>query len=351
VLFVVASKKKLFKKRWLKRLVWTVVIIAIVALTLAVALFPNLRSVRTTGKYSVDSLVVELEDTSRLENFRNDGSFRKISIEAYYPASGDIGKGDCALVVFSHGGISLGTSNESLYKGLASHGYVVVSIAHTYHALSTRINGKRILINSGYMNELNSEDFKKDIENSYDCYQKWMKLRTDDINFIIDTLIDRAATEDTSFYRLIDATRIGLSGHSLGGAAVLGVARQRNDIKAVIALESPFMCDIIGVDGDAFVWNTEPYQCAIMNIYSDTGYPLIESDNTYIQNKSYLYNSENVEYYYIEGSNHFTLTDLVRTSPALCALLGGGYSKSGYETLQFINEVSVAFFDKYMTRN
>jgi len=92
------------------------------------------------------------------------------------------------------------------------------------------------------------------------------------------------------------------------------------------------MCDITGFNGNGFTWNTEPYPCAVMNIYSDSGYPLIEDDNKYIQNKNYLYSNWNVEYYYIERSNHYSLTDLVRKSPILCVLLGGGYKRSRYDT-------------------
>lgn len=225
---------------------------------------------------------------------------------------------------------------------------MVASIEHTYHALSTEIEGKKIHIDSGYMKALNTEDSHADIENSFECYKEWMKLRTDDVNFVIDTFIEKSANESNSFYSLIDANSIGVAGHSLGGSAVLGVARQRNDVKAVIALESPYMCDITSVDGNEFTWDTNPYPCAIMNIYSDSGYPLIESDNKYVQNKNYLDNNGNVEYYYIEESNHYTLTDLVRTSPILCALLGGGYKNSGYDTLEFINQKSIVFFGKYL---
>ena len=331
-----------------KRLLWFIAIAAVVVMTLIVVLFPNLPSVKTTGKYAFASRTIELEDTSRLEGFRNDGSFRKLSVLVYYPDTTDSAKGGCPLTVFSHGGISLSTSNESLYRELASHGYIVASISHTYHALSTKIDGRRIFINSDYMKELSTENSNMDIEGSYACYQKWMALRTGDINFVLDTLIQRASEENTSFYPLIDTARIGLAGHSLGGAAMLGVARQRNDIMAVIALESPYMCDISGVDGNSFVWKTEPYQFAILNIYSDTGYPLIESDNKYVQNKNHLYDGGNVGYCYIEGSNHFSLTDLVRTSPLLCKLLGDGYSKPGYETLKQINEICIAFFDKHV---
>lgn len=342
---VVSSKQKLIKKGWLKRTVNIIAITAIVFIASAVALFPDLRSVKTTGEYSYTYSVLELTDMSRTEEFRNDGSLRKLSVLVYYPDMDGIENNTCPLIVFSYGGISTKTSNLSLYEELASHGYVVVSIDHTYHALSTEIEGKIIYIDSGYMKELNAEDSHSDIKNSYECFQKWMKLRTEDINFVIDTFIKKSANESDSFYSLIDENSIGLAGHSLGGSAVLGVARQRDDIKAVIALESPYMYDITGVNESEFTWNTNPYPCAIMNIYSDSGYPLIASDDIYVQNNN-LYSNGNAENYYIEGSNHYSLTDLVRKSPILCALLGGGYKKSGYATLEFINQKSLAFFDK-----
>jgi len=57
--------------------------------------------------------------------------------------------------------------------------------------------------------------------------------------------------------------------------------------------------------------------------------------------------NENAENYYIEGSNHYTLNDLVRTLPILCELLGGGYKISSYDTLKFINQKRLTF-DKYL---
>lgn len=347
---VLSSKQKLIKKGWLKRTINVVTITAIVFITLAVVFFPDLRSIKTTGGYSYTSYELELTDSSRLEDYKNDGSSRKLSVLVYHPDDDKIKKSTCPLIVFSHGGISTRTSNLSLYKELASHGYVVASISHTYHALSTEIAGKKISIDSGYMKELNSEDSHSDIEKSYEYFQKWMKLRTEDINFVIDSFIQKAAEESGSIYSLVDVTSIGVAGHSLGGSAALGVARQRDDIKAVMALESPYMYDITGVKGSEFTWNTKPFPCPVMNIYSDSGYPLLEADNKYVQNKA-LYNSEKVESYYIEGSNHYTLTDLVRTSPILCSLLGSGYKKSGYDTLEVINQKSLDFFDNYLKSN
>lgn len=349
ITLIFIGKYELIKIIWLKKIIKIIDITAIVIMILAVILFPGLRPVATTGQYAYKSETVQFTDQSRLETFLNDGSFRKLSVSVYYPDDGRIEMESCPLIVFSHGGISVDTSNESLCQELASNGYVVASIAHTYHALSTKIDGKTIWIDGGYMKELNNEDSNKDINNSYQCFRKWMELRTADINFVINTLTNKSTNaDDASFYSLIDKEKIGVAGHSLGGSAALGVARQRNDIRAVIALESPFMCDITGYDNDNFTWNTEPYECAIMNIYSDNGYPLIKSDNKYTQNKNYFFNDEQVEYHYIEGSNHYSLTDLVRTSPILCAVLGGGYRTSGYDTLKFINDKCLEFFDRYL---
>jgi fermentation-respiration switch protein FrsA (DUF1100 family) len=345
---IIPVKRKLIKKGRLKRTINVFATIIIVFITCTVVLFPNLKSIQTTGEYSYTFSILELTDKSRIDEHKTDGSHRKMSVLVYYPRDDEIVSNSCPLIVFSHGGISTKTSNLSLYKELASHGYVVASIDHTYHAFNTEIDREKIHIDFEYIKELNEEDSHLDIENSYACFQRWMKLRTDDINFVIDTFIEKSMNESNSFYQLIDANRIGVAGHSLGGSAALGVARQRSEINAVIALESPYMCDITGVDGNEFTWNTEPYRCAVMNIYSDSGYPLITTDNKYVQNKNHLFNQGNIGYYYIEGSNHYTLTDLVRTSPILCALLGGGYKKSGYDTLKLINQKSLAFFDEYL---
>lgn len=348
VTVILLSKFKVPAKKRLRRLIITFGILAIVMFTLRVALFPSLSSVKSSGEYKYNSEVIQLNDQSRTETYKNDGRCRKLSVIVYYPNDAKVKANSCPLVVFSHGGISNKMSNVSLFKELATHGFVVVSIDHPYHSLYTKIDGKTIMIDSGYMKELQNEDSHSDIAASYQCYQKWMRIRTGDINFVIDTFIAESSKTNNSFYSLVNCNKIGVIGHSLGGAAALGIAHQRSDIKAVIALESPYMCDITGFAGDEFTWNTEPYHCAIMNIYSDNGYPLIESDNKYVQNKNYLFNEANVEYYYVKGSNHFTLTDLVRKSPFMCSVIGGGYHRNGYETLKFINEKSLAFFNKHL---
>ena len=91
------------------------------------------------------------------------------------------------------------------------------------------------------MRELSTEDSHNDIENSYMLFQKWMQLRTTDVNYVIDTFVSRSLKESTPFNDLIDTENIGVVGHSLGGSAALGVARQNEYIKAVVSLEAPYI--------------------------------------------------------------------------------------------------------------
>ena len=176
------------------------------------------------------------------------------------------------LIVFSHGGISTKSSNESLYHELASNGYVVCSIDHTYHCLfTTDKEGHTTFIDKGYMQELFSEDAKSDRQQSYEYYQKWMKIRIGDINFVIDVILSEAeGHEADTVYQLVDTAKIGVMGHSAGGSAALGIGRMRDDVGAVVALESPFMCDIEGVENGEFVFVDEVYPVPVLNVYSDS---------------------------------------------------------------------------------
>lgn len=96
----VSYRRKLIKNALLKRLVNVFTIIAIVFIAFAVVLFPDLGSVKTTGEYSYTSHVLELTDTSRLEDYKSDGGPHKLSVLIYYPDADGIENNTCPLVVF-----------------------------------------------------------------------------------------------------------------------------------------------------------------------------------------------------------------------------------------------------------
>jgi hypothetical protein len=101
------------------------------------------------------------------------------------------------LVLFSHGGLAIQSSNESLYLELASHGYVVCSIGHPYHALwTTDENGRITWVSMDYFWELQQEDASRNKVQSYHYYQKWMETRMGDSNFVLDRFLKNAADRE-----------------------------------------------------------------------------------------------------------------------------------------------------------
>ena len=316
---------------------------------LPVIIFPQSQILEATGEYQVATEIYTYTDTNRVETFTDTGENRMLNVQLWYPENTE---GRYPLVVFSHGGISDKSSNLSLYNELASNGYVVCSINHTYHCLSTTDeDGNTISIDKGYMKELSVEDAQANRQQSYEYYKKWMKIRTADISFVIDYILAQVESNDEDMvYKLVDKEKIGVMGHSLGGSAALGIGRIRDDIDAVIALESPFMCDIEGVEDGEFVFTDEDYPVPVLNVYSDTGWSILDKRPQYAANYAMLSDTDETAFnVYISGVGHFTLTDLALTSPILTRILNGQKSTTDTEyCLKTINKVSLEFFDCYL---
>ena len=178
-----------------------------------------------------------------------------------------------------------------------------------------------------------------------------MGMRVADIHFVIDTVIARAKGRPAdTVYRLIDTEKIGVIGHSLGGAAVLGVGRQRGDVGAVIALEAPLLCDILGVEQESFVVDASEYPVPLLNIYSDGAWGNLEAWPQYAGNARLLLGADaQTHNLHIEGAGHLSLTDLSLSSPALTRILNGRKPSIGVgECLQTINQACLSFFDCYL---
>jgi dienelactone hydrolase len=311
-------------------------------------IFPQYQAVAATGEYPVATVTYTYTDTNRVETYTNTGENRKLNVELWYPQNAN---GTYPLIAFSHGTTGTKTSNMSLYNELASHGYVVVAIDHTYQALySTFADGHTTWIDMGYIQEFSKEDAHTNRQQSYVFYQKWMKIRMDDINFVIDTILAKAKEEDREpVYKLVDPHKIGVIGHSLGGSAALGIGRLREDVSAVIALEAPFMYDIEGTKDGEFVWNEKPYPTPVLNVYTESWTHLGEWKQ-YAENYALLSETSVTAFnVYISGAVHLSLTDLSLASPFLTNIITGKKSTTDARTcLKTINKISLEFFDSYL---
>lgn len=316
-------------------------------------LFPKITPIETTGEYTFEQEDAVYIDNSRLETYADDGSYRELPVSFWYPAEYRQAK-SCPLVVFSHGSFGTKESNESLYRELASHGYVVCSINHTYQCFSAKLsNGKTIRLSGEFMKEIASDNAQEKPEESLPRFEKWMNIRTGDINFVLDTVIEKVSEEsdELTSYGLIDMSRIFLMGHSLGGSAALGVGRQREDVSAVIALEAPFLCDIQGVDSDGnYIFEQSDYPIPVLNIYSDASWEHLREWKQYEENAKLLdMESDDIQNVYLPDNGHISLTDLSLTSPFLTSVFDGFKNKtSPQKTLKELNEICLEFLDSHL---
>jgi dienelactone hydrolase len=312
-------------------------------------IFPEYELIETTGKFKVATALYTYTDKGRVETYADTGENRKLNVQFWYPEEAE---DTYPLIVFSHGSFGIRTSNESLYNELASHGYVVASIDHTYQALfTTAVDGKKTWIHRGYMQEVKEEDAHSNKQQSYEYYQKWMGIRMGDINFVIDHILSEVRSRNRDkVYRLVDKEKIGVMGHSLGGSAALGIGRSRKDVSAVIALEAPFMDDIKGVVGNEFIFTDETYPVPVLNVYSDASWKHLSEWPQYARNYELLSDTASTVYNaYIQGVGHLTLTDLALTSPLLTRFLNQKKSETDTEyCLRTINKLTLEFFNCYL---
>jgi hypothetical protein len=159
------------------------------ALFLAI-LCPQYEQPKTTGSYDIATAKYTWTDNSRVDEFSRSGENRALTVEFWYPENADE---TYPLVVFSHGAFGFSGSNYSTFAELASNGYVVASIGHTYHAFYTiDTNGKLTIVDTDFINkasEINAVHDTKNEEEIYNITKDWMKLRTDDENFVINTIL------------------------------------------------------------------------------------------------------------------------------------------------------------------
>jgi dienelactone hydrolase len=348
----------LFYRRWPRKSIRRLCVIGGLLCALALGYFwcsPAWSYPAVTGPYGVASAECTYTDDSRVEPYESDGSVRWLNVAFWYPANYAGDDNTCPLVVFSHGSFGTKESNVVQYRELASHGYVVCAIDHTYQCLSAvGPNSEKTGLDSGFMKQVMqaNDDTPEQREKLVALFRDWMAVRTGDINFVLDTVLSRADADDggeDGVYRLVDTKRIGVMGHSMGGAAALAVGRMRDDVSAVIALEAPFMGDVQGVTDSGFTWDDTPYPIPVLNVYTDNLWDRLDKSPQYAQNNAMLQDDRtDTQDIYVPGAGHMTLTDLVYEMPPLCLLFGQNILFNADTYGADISKAYLDFFDAHL---
>ncbi|KMY55876.1 acetylhydrolase [Bacillus sp. FJAT-27231] len=330
-------------------IVWkSIVMTAVFVFALAPAIvFPQHPSPKVTGKYDVATASYTYTDKNRIDEFSDKKQNRFVNVEFWYPKNAN---GTYPLLVFSHGAYGIKASNTSTYTELASHGYVVVSIDHPYHSFYTAsADGTKTLINTNYNREVSNAN-KEGVYTRKELYgliQKWMKLRTDDMNFVLDTILNKSKNNPSSVYQKINTEKIGVFGHSMGGSASVWLGRERNDIDAVVNIDAPFFSELVyKKDVGDFAASSKAYKTPIFNLYSDDVWGQLDSNSTYAANKLNNKNFKEAYTVHFQGTKHLSLTDLPLFSPLLANSLQDGKADiDPYYCVETENKLILEFFD------
>jgi dienelactone hydrolase len=343
-----SSRYKAFSTIWKFLLLALIEVVTLVP----VLLFPQHRMPQVTGPYAVATATYSYVDKNRIEEFTDQDDNRFVNVEFWYPEQAD---GTYPLLVFSHGAFGIKTSNTSTFKELASHGYVVVSIDHPYHSFYTvSEDGKVVTANPEYMQEVSNSNKEGvySLGEYFELTQKWMKLRTDDMDFVINTILEQAVQKKDSVYERIDTRKIGVFGHSMGGAASVALSRERDDIDAVVNIDAPFFSELVyDKVTNELTAKREAYTIPLLNVYSDDVWIQLDSISTYIANRISNENFIGAYNVHFKGAKHLSLTDLPLFSPILAYLLQDGKADiDKYYAIETQNELILRFFD-YALKN
>jgi predicted dienelactone hydrolase len=107
----------------------------------------------------------------------------------------------------------------SLSEDLASHGYLVVLVDHTYENVATTFPDGRVTGCAACGNY------------SPEFWQKLERGRATDVSFVLDSLTR------SKWAPLLDTARIGMAGHSVGGASTIGAMVADPRLKAGIDID------------------------------------------------------------------------------------------------------------------
>lgn len=229
-----------------------------------------------TGPHLVGTVSLHLVDGSRPDPVAGAGHFRELMASVWYPArdvedyelapwmldgamrafltdtgfaidpalapltSGHVGAPvhraghRLPVVVYSHGAHSHRADHTVMVQELASHGYVVVTVDHTYDAVTEFPDGRVVVPLRDREHAMAPKDFAADIRFLLDCVEELAAGRNPDT--------DRKPLP-AGLLGALDPKRIGMFGWSKGGTATALTMLADQRVRAGLSLDGPMQAN------------------------------------------------------------------------------------------------------------
>jgi dienelactone hydrolase len=344
------------------------------------AVLPMFRLPRPTGPYAVGTRIDYLVDTSRLEDAAgHDHQPRELMIQIWYPAKPSnnpiapyrrrrettlLSSYTAVLPTNSHWNAPVAdalqafpillfnpawngrrTQNTYLTEELASHGFVVAAIDHTYNSYPIAFPDGRV---TGAASVPEMENVSKTTVDRLDAVlgREVEKQAQDDI-FVLNRLDAWDHDRSSPFFQRLDANNAGALGHSLGGSVAALACALDPRIKSTFDMSGPFYGRIenLGL--------SKPFLLVDEGVAPHTRQQLerlppdqltdAEEDQEYLDQMNASLKTYGGYWIVLHGANHASFTDHILTSP-IGAWSGAGAIPND-EILKFLRDYAVAFFE------
>lgn len=344
------------------------------------ALLPVPRIANPTGPFQVGTRSFVLTDASRRELYSGRDEPRKFMIQVWYPAAptadnvhapwvngADVFAPAIAdylqlprfsldhltlakspayqdaplatenepypVIVFSHGWNGFAAQSSAQTVELASHGYVVVALQHTYGAMVTIFSDGEVALN-------NPDALPESMpEPGYtDAARLLVDQWSGDISFALDFMSAQNDDASSPFRAALDLTRIGVFGHSTGGGATIQFCGTDARCTAGLA-QDPFMTPVSEQVQERGL--EQPF----LFFFSQAWREATGSTNNRLFDAFLPKLTEPVGVAAILGTRHYDFTDLPLLTP-LAPQLGLKGPINGKRMIEILNDYLVTYFDQ-----
>jgi predicted dienelactone hydrolase len=253
---------------------------------------------------------------------------------SYLNAPPETENGPYPLIFFSHGWNGFKEQNTFQMQELASRGYVVVSIQHTYGAILTAFPDGTLAPNNPAALPSGAPEEEYDIA-ARALVAQW----AGDIDYTLNILDGwNTSGENLLFHGLLNLEQIGAMGHSTGGGAAIQFCGSDPRCKAGLAMD-PFMTPVSLEVLESGV------QQPFLYLFSQSWADNVESKNNRLFNGFYANLPRHNPVITLLGTNHYDFSDLPALSP-LAPQLGLKGPLNGARVQELINTYTAAFFDE-----
>jgi predicted dienelactone hydrolase len=235
------------------------------------------------------------------------------------------------VLVFSPGYNSMRTQSTTLMEELASHGYVVVALDHTYSGVLTNFPGGRVeLLDPNILPDRELIGEERYREKSLAVGDVWEQ----DVSFVLTRL--GSSDLDPRFAGRLDLDRIGLFGHSTGGGTISRLCTRDARCKAGVGMDA-----WLGVAHDETI---DAGADRPMLFLMSERWPTPENNG---RMQRYRAASAQVTWLTIVRTNHYDFTDLPFLTPLATAIGLAGETNS-YRVQEIVRAYTRSFFDLHL---